>query len=74
MNLKQLGFEFYKECLESFLDLLKEKFGNRLLSFVLYGSVASCSKLRMVFQRFMFEKHNSFIYSFIYYETQVIRG
>lgn len=35
-NLKGHGFEFYKDFLESFLALLKEKFGNRLLSFVLY--------------------------------------
>ncbi len=40
MNVKGLGYEYYKELLGSFLDLLKENFGNRLLSFVLYGSVA----------------------------------
>jgi predicted nucleotidyltransferase len=40
MNVKGLGYGHYKELLGSFLDLLKENFGNRLLSFVLYGSVA----------------------------------
>jgi hypothetical protein len=35
-----LGFEFYKEFLERFLDLLKGTFGESLISLVLYGSVA----------------------------------
>jgi hypothetical protein len=40
MNVKGHGYEYYKDLLGRFLDLLKENFGNRLLSFVLYGSVA----------------------------------
>lgn len=35
-----LGFDFYKELLERFLDLLKESAGDSLLSYILYGSVA----------------------------------
>ena len=35
-----LGFEFYKGILERFLELLKETFGDSLVSLVLYGSVA----------------------------------
>lgn len=34
------GFEFYKGILERFLDLLKQTFGDSLVSLVLYGSVA----------------------------------
>jgi len=34
------GFEFYKGILERFLELLKETFGDSLVSLVLYGSVA----------------------------------
>jgi len=34
------GFEFYKGILERFLELLKETFGDSLISLVLYGSVA----------------------------------
>lgn len=39
-DLKGLGFEFYEELLGRFLDLLKEHLGDRLISLVLYGSVA----------------------------------
>ncbi|UCD72018.1 MAG: nucleotidyltransferase domain-containing protein [Syntrophobacterales bacterium] len=34
------GFEFYKGMLERFLELLKQTFGDSLVSLVLYGSVA----------------------------------
>ena len=34
------GFEFYKGILERFLELLKQTFGDSLVSLVLYGSVA----------------------------------
>jgi hypothetical protein len=37
---KGLGLAFYQQLLERFLALLQEHFGDRLISLVLYGSVA----------------------------------
>lgn len=37
---RQFGIESFKDCLDIFLAFLKEKFGARLISLVLYGSVA----------------------------------
>lgn len=37
---KSIGYEDYKELIHTFRDLINDKFGDSIISLVLYGSVA----------------------------------